>query len=157
MPDPTHVRDIMTSPCISARPETLVVEIAGMMSGLDIGSVVIADAQDNLLGIISESDFTSIGRWISYSLELAPAIFGARAATWEELREIYAKAGKLRARDVMSRDVFTVGPDEPIGEVLRIMLAKNMKHVPVVRGGKPVGMVSRHDILRLLLPNLGRG
>jgi len=158
MPETPHqVQEIMTSPCVTAGPETPLVEVAGMMQSLDIGSVVIADPDDRLLGIISESDFTAIGRFIPYTLELAPAIFGERAATWEELRHIYDKAGRLKAREVMSRDVYTVKPTDPIGEVLRVMLARNMKHVPVVESGKAVGMVSRHDVLRLLLPNLGRG
>jgi signal-transduction protein with cAMP-binding, CBS, and nucleotidyltransferase domain len=30
------------------------------------------------------------------------------------------------------------------------MLRRNLKHVPVVRDGKPVGMVARHDLLKLV-------
>jgi signal-transduction protein with cAMP-binding, CBS, and nucleotidyltransferase domain len=30
------------------------------------------------------------------------------------------------------------------------MLARDLKHVPVVRDGKPVGMLARHDLLKLI-------
>jgi predicted transcriptional regulator len=77
-------------------------------------------------------------------------VFGARAPTIAELERIYAMARKLRAREIMSDKVQTAEESEEIGVVVQRMLARKLRHVPVVRNGKPVGMLARHDILKLV-------
>jgi predicted transcriptional regulator len=59
-------------------------------------------------------------------------------------------ARQLPARQIMSDKVQTAEESEEIGAVVHRMLARNLRHVPVVRNGKPVGMLARHDILRLV-------
>jgi predicted transcriptional regulator len=50
----------------------------------------------------------------------------------------------------MSDKVQTAEESEEIGAVVQRMLARNLRHVPVARNGKPVGMLARHDILKLV-------
>jgi CBS domain-containing protein len=59
----------------------------------------------------------------------------------------YLKAHGLRAKDVMSRDVVTVQPDESITRIAELLLARNIKRVPVVTSGQMIGVVSRADVL----------
>lgn len=145
------VRDIMSSPAISVRPDTPVPEVGRLMQARDIGSVAVTDASGVLVGIITESDFTGLARCVPFSLDLAPVIFGARAGTWEELRRIYDHAKELRARDIMTDRPQTAREDEEVGAVVHEMLRHNRKHVPVVRDGVLVGMLARHDLLKLLV------
>ena len=91
-----------------------------------------------------------IGRCVPFSLAIAPVVFGARAATIAALERIYAMARQLRARQIMSDKVQAAEESEEIGAVVQRMLARNLRHVPVVRNGKPVGMLARHDILKLV-------
>jgi CBS domain-containing protein len=116
----------------------------------DIGAVVVVDASGRLCGIVTESDFTGIGRCVPFSLTMAPVVFGARAASMAELERIYAMARNLVARQIMSERVHTAEESEEIGAVVHRMLARDLKHVPVVRDGKPVGMLARHDLLKLI-------
>lgn len=143
------VRDVMSSPPVTVPEGMMVPEVAKVMTGRDIGAVIVVDAAGNLRGLITESDFTGMARCVPFSLELAPVIFGARAASMQELANIYEMARSLPASRMMSEKVITCREDDDIGEVVHTMLKKNLKHVPVMREGKPVGMVARHDLLKI--------
>lgn len=149
--------EIMIRPCVTVLDSSPLPEVAARMQALDIGSVVVVDSAGNAVGLITEGDFTGVGRCVPFSLKLAPVIFGARAGTFEELKKIYESAAKLTARQVMSPGIQGVSPDTEIGRVVQIMNEHKRNHVPVLEGTKPVGMVARHDLLRLLMPNMGRG
>jgi CBS domain-containing protein len=144
------VREIMSQPVVTVHEDTSVPEVARVMQRHDIGAVVVVDAEGRLRGIITESDFTGIGRCVPFSLALAPVVFGARAATLAELERIYAMARTLTAGQVMSGRVHTATESEEVGAVVHRMLGRNLKHVPVVRDGMPVGMLARHDLLKLV-------
>ena len=144
------VKELMTEPVVTVDENMLAADVARVMREHDIGAVVVVDASGQLRGIVTESDFTGIGRCVPFSLAIAPVVFGARAATIAELERIYAMARQLRARQIMSDKVQTAEESEEIGAVVQRMLARNLRHVPVVRNGKPVGMLARHDILKLV-------
>lgn len=146
------VRDIMTSPPVCVSSDTPAPEVARIMREQDIGAVIVVGDDGLLAGIITESDFTGMGRCVPFTLELAPVIFGMRAADLDELKHIYTLARQLVARQIMHEGVVTLSPDHTIGEAVQIMMNRGLKHLPVVRNGKPVGMLARHDILKLLLP-----
>ena len=50
---------------------------------------------------------------------------------------------------VMTRDVISSGPDAELDEARKLILTHNWRRLPVVGGGKLVGMLSRCDILRV--------
>lgn len=155
------VRDIMSSPAITVTEATPVPEVARLMQDRNVGAVIVVDRGGQLAGVITETDFARIAQAVPFSVRLAPVIFGRRAASPSELQEIFERASKLDAGDVMARDVRTVAEDASVGEVLRHMLDRDLKHVPVVRDvaggrrGTPVGMVARHDVLKLAAGKLG--
>lgn len=157
------VRDIMSSPAITVQEGTSVPEVARLMQDRNIGAVIVVARDGQIAGLITETDFTGIGRAVPFSLRLAPVVFGARPASLAELQEIYDRASRLDAAAVMSRDVHVVSEEAPVGDVIHAMLENDLKHVPVVRGavrgrgGTPVGMVARHDVLKLALGKLARG
>ncbi|HEY3449086.1 MAG TPA: DUF190 domain-containing protein [Myxococcales bacterium] len=53
----------------------------------------------------------------------------------------------LRVGEVMSREVVSVSKDTPVRQVIEAMLGKDYRAVPVVEGGKPVGIVTNSDLL----------
>lgn len=150
--DKRLVRDIMNAPPVSVGEETPVPEVARVMRDRDIGAVLVTRADGTLAGIISEADFSGMGRCVPFTLDLAPVVFGMRAADFEELKRIYSQARSLTARQIMHERVVTISPDTPIGEAVHLMVTKGFKHLPVVEGARPVGMLARHDVLKLLLP-----
>ena len=50
---------------------------------------------------------------------------------------------------VMTRDVISIGPDAELDEARKLILTHNWRRLPVVEGGKLIGMLSRRDILRV--------
>jgi len=61
----------------------------------------------------------------------------------------------MRVRDVMTTDVATVAPDTDLRDVAALLVAKRISGVPVVAGGRVVGVVSERDILFKERPSSG--
>jgi CBS domain-containing protein len=57
----------------------------------------------------------------------------------------------LRVRDIMGKNVVTISVSERLSTVEDIMTLGHVRHMPVVRGGKLVGVVSERDLLRASL------
>ncbi|MDD7967941.1 CBS domain-containing protein [Actinomycetospora lemnae] len=122
------VRDIMSHPVVSVRPDTPVSEAASLMVERGFSSMPIEDDAEGLVGIVGEADLVR-GR--------IPAQDGGTAA---------AHAG--RVGDVMTRSPMTCEPGADVADVVGTMLDHRLRAVPVVEGGRLVGMLARRDVLR---------
>ncbi|MBI3025254.1 MAG: CBS domain-containing protein [Candidatus Tectomicrobia bacterium] len=60
-----------------------------------------------------------------------------------------------RVRDIMTTNVVTISLDERLDLVDEIMTSGNIRHIPVTKGGRVVGIVSQRDLLRARLSSLG--
>jgi predicted transcriptional regulator len=60
--------------------------------------------------------------------------------------DVFSKKGKT-ARDIMSQHVISVTEETGIDEAARLMIGERIRRVPVIRGGKMVGLLSRSDVL----------
>lgn len=69
----------------------------------------------------------------------------------------------MLVRDIMTRPVVAIGPDEPIGDVTALMAQRRLRHFPVVEDGRLVGIVSDRDLRTVggehpdARPAVGRG
>ena len=59
-------------------------------------------------------------------------------------------------RDIMSRKVVTIAAGETLSTVEDIMTLGGVRHIPVVKGGDLVGVVTERDLLRTSLSNLNQ-
>ena len=137
--------DVMSSRVISVGPEATVGEIARLLLERHISAVPVVDTGGRIIGIVSEGDLmrraeTGTERHRSWWLRA----FGDTAI----LASDYVKSHALRARDVMTRDVVSVTPETKLGQIANLLEKHRIKRVPVVRGGKPVGIVSRANLLQ---------
>ena len=105
-------------------PGSSVAHVSQQLSVRRIGSVLVLDADGGVAGIVSERD-----------LVRALASHGAKAL-------------ELEARQVMTRDVVTCDPDESIDHVMEVMTSGRFRHLPVVRHGELLGLVSIGDIVK---------
>lgn len=54
----------------------------------------------------------------------------------------------LKARDVMTREVITIGPDATLAETIKVLVEKKISGMPVINtGGEIIGIISEKDIL----------
>jgi len=144
-----NVREIMVEPVVLVREDTPLEEVARIMLQRRIGCLPVVDGADKLVGIITESDFTGKERGFPFSAYLAPQVFGE----WVDesgIERIYEAARKRTASEIMTRQVVTATEDEPVTDLVVRMVQKDLKRVPVVRDGVPVGIVARHDLLKLM-------
>ena len=111
----------------------------------DISGVPVVDAGGRLLGIVTEADLVSkeaYGYRRRRALGLLADVLHGRDADW-----VRKGAGRT-ARDVMTAPVEVVAPGDDLPVAARRMLEGGHKRLPVVEGGRVVGVVSRHDLLR---------
>jgi CBS domain-containing protein len=108
-------------------PGTSVAQLSQQLSARRIGSMLVLDGEGSVAGIVSERD-----------LVRALASHGA-------------KAMELEARQVMTRDVVTCDPDDSIDQVMETMTSGRFRHLPVVRHGELLGLVSIGDVVKARL------
>jgi CBS domain-containing protein len=145
------IKDIMTREVVSVERDTPVDEVARLLIEHDIGGVPVIDKGRRVIGIVNESDLFLKEKGIPFSAVKAPMLFEQWVEP-EKLIEIYAEAHKHTAADVMTERVICVEEQDTIPGVALLMARHDVKHVPVVRDGKLVGMVTRLDIIRFLAP-----
>jgi CBS domain-containing protein len=143
------VQEIMTQPVIVAREDTTLEEIARTMLERGIGAMPVVDVHGKLSGIITESDFTAKDCGIPFSTYRAPQVFG-KWLTSEGCELIYEAARQTTAKQIMNRSVTTISEGETVERLLEMILDSDLKRIPVVRDGVPVGIVARHDLLKLM-------
>jgi CBS domain-containing protein len=144
-----RARDLMTSPAITVSPDDTLEHVARTMLEHGIGAVPVVDEDGRLLGIISERDLMAQEQGLPFSVYRAPRLFGHWLPP-EGLEEVYSLGRSLQARTVMRQPVVTVGEDATATQIAELMLETGRTHLPVVRDSRVVGMVTRHDLLKLL-------
>ena len=55
------------------------------------------------------------------------------------------------ARDVMTEQVLTIGPEVPVETLADLMVKRHVNPVPVIEGGRLVGVVARADVIRWMV------
>lgn len=147
------VSDIMTHPVITVTPEVTIGEAAELLIGHRISGLPVVNAAGEVVGIVTEGDL----------LRRAETGTERRRARWLEfliapgrLASEYAQAHGRRVGEVMTDTVVSVGPDEPIAELIDAMERRRIKRVPVIDQGRLVGIVSRANLVRALVQNLPR-
>jgi CBS domain-containing protein len=63
------------------------------------------------------------------------------------------KIAALTVKEAMTLEPVTVNPENDIEHVAKLMVDKKYHTLPVVEGGKVVGIVGKEDVLKTLLPN----
>ena len=144
-------RDVMTTAVVSVFADTPVREIARLLLGQGISAVPVVDAEGLPLGMVSEGDL--MGRNDLERVAGTEWWLQLLAGQEEVHRDWPASAHVLArtARDVMSAPVVAVGEDTSVPEIARLLTAHRIKRVPVVRDGRIVGIVSRANLLAVLL------
>src|SRR5262252_3191576 len=132
--------DVMVSDVITVGVDASIAEVAATLLNNHISGAP-------LVGIVSEGDLMrrpEIGTTKRHSwwLELISTKWGSATE--------YLKSHSRKVADVMSRDVITAKPDTPLGDIAAMLERNRIKRVPIVEGGKLVGLVSRANILQAL-------
>jgi CBS domain-containing protein len=110
----------------SISPDVTVYEAIELMAELGIGALLVTE-NENIVGIFSERDYT---------------------------RKIVLKNRSSRetaVREIMTENVICMTTDQNIEDCMATMSKHHIRHLPVVEGDKPVGMLSVMDVMRTIL------
>lgn len=160
MATPT-VQDIMVREVISVRPETSVIDAHELMQKHNFDGVPVVDAENNLVGIVTEYDLIVKGSSLhlpTFQKILAelPVYQKDRGAFRKEVDELQ----NMRVSDVMNSDPLTLPDHAPFEEVIAAFRDHHrVNPIPVIDTNKKVvGVVSRYDVVklfRLVAPSSG--
>lgn len=148
------VKDVMTTRIVSVSPQARISQAVELMVRHRISGLPVIDEAGALVGMVSEGDFlrrAEIGTQKPRPHWLAAFLHPGKLA------ENYAEAHGRRIDEVMTQDVLTIPETASLQEAVSMMESNDIKRLPVLRNGKPVGIVTRADIVHALLGHVGAG
>ena len=110
----------------SIAPEASVFDALALMAEKNIGALLVLD-QGQLIGVLSERDYTR------------NVVLQGRTAK------------DTRVREIMSSRPVCVGPGQTVEECLALMTDKRVRHLPVIEGGRVLGLVSIGDAVKAII------
>ena len=129
------VKDSMTREVVALSPETTAAEALALCRERRVRHLPVLE-EGRLVGIVSDRDLRSA----------APALGDP---------DLVSALEKIRVSDVMTRDVQTARPDDPIEEAANRMRERRIGCLPVVEDGALVGIVSSSDVMEALVYLVG--
>ena len=121
-----HLLEAKAPEIFSIGPDAPVIDAVRLMAEKHIGALLVMDGA-NLVGIVSERDYAR------------KIVLQGRASTNTPVREI------------MTSGVISVGCDDTIDHCMQIVTDKRIRHLPVVRAGEVVGVVSIGDLVKAVI------
>jgi CBS domain-containing protein len=112
---------VMTEQPVVLGAQSLLTDAAGAMRDSDIGDVIVVEG-GSVYGIVTDRDIVVRG-----------------IATGKD-------PSTTRLDEICSKELATVSPDTGVDDAVRIMREKAIRRLPVIEGGKPVGVVSIGDL-----------
>jgi len=151
MPSSTPVRDVMSTKVVTLRPDQTVEEAADVLAADRIGAAPVVDASGNLVGLLRDEDLilSEANVHVPTAITFLGADFVLPSALHRFEDELKKAAGAI-IDDAMETEFATVSPDDTLEHVATLMHDREITHVPVVEGGKLVGIVARGDLVRHL-------
>ncbi|MDD2372146.1 MAG: CBS domain-containing protein [Syntrophomonadaceae bacterium] len=148
-------REIMSRDVITVIPEEKVDKAARILVDNKISGLPVVDADDHVVGIITEKDL--IVRASELKVPFYLTLFDSIIFLDNPIRfnNDIKKYTASQVKDAMTRKVYVVEEDTPVSEIVEIMQKRAVNRVPVVRNDKLVGIITRNDILKTLVKSNG--
>ena len=140
-----RVREVMTEDVLTIGPEAPLKDVAKILVEHGVSGLPVCDIEGHVVGVISEGDILykehdptegRVGGPLAWLVEANPNSGGA------------AKAQAVTAGKAMTSPAVTIPPHESVAQAARIMSERRVNRLPVVKGGKLVGIVTRADLVR---------
>lgn len=117
-----RVRDVMSYPVLLVAPDTPIYDIHDILTRYGISVLPVVE-HDKVIGLISRR---TVEKAIYHGLAAQPA------------------------REYMTTDFDVIGPDDTLGRIKNLIVGKRQRFLPVVKGGKIIGVITRTDLLQIL-------
>ena len=144
------VRDFRDDDPATVTPELPVEDVVRILRREDQTGVPVVTESGRLIGIITESDLVMAGEEEDLHLPHYIELFGGIIflESMSHFEERLRRATAAKARDMMTEEVVTIGPDVDVREAARLISKRHHNRIPVVDGdGHLVGVITRADVL----------
>src|SRR4051812_19566170 len=148
----TLVRDVMDSDPDRVSEDTKIEDVIKLLKTNELPGVPVVNGGGRCVGIITENDLVISEEGSDLHLPHYIELFGS-VIFLEPLRHFEDKLRKAfaaTAKDLMTADPVTVGPDLSVAEAGHIIASEGHNRLPVVEHGRLVGVVTRVDVLGAL-------
>ena len=139
--------DFMTKNVITCNENQTVEDAATLMAEKGISVVPIVDDSGTLTGIITESDFITKIESVPHAMVNLRSLFGKNFNSGD-VEQVYRESKAKKLSDVMTKSPKTMDPDATLDEVVKFMGENDIKRIPVVDGGKVVGIITRTNVIK---------
>ena len=159
---PMKVRDVMSGDPISLKPTATLREAAITLADESVGGCPVVDPAGRIVGMLSEVDILEALKTQNKELRMLmpPEItFGISFVEIIREREAFSAFQEIETKlvkDIMTREVFWVGPEDNVEAAIQLMVKHKVHRIPVVEGGKLVGILTRGDVLRGFFRTVGQ-
>jgi CBS domain-containing protein len=124
-------------------------ELRGTVASHMTTDVIIASPTDTIQKIytmIMESGFSAFP--VVKKKRIVGLISRRDLIRTRRVQSVIAHHAQTTIEEIMSKDVITISPDEPIGSAAELLVKHDVSRLPVTDGDRIVGIVDRHDVLR---------
>ena len=144
----------MTHRVISVAPTTTLLQAAVLMRWNRFSGMPVTDEADRVVGVVSEKDVaralheaTGIGTPRGLLHTVIQATESAKAGSARTLEDCAARLKRGRVGEVMTASPVSVAEDAPLQDAAALMDEHRVNRLPVIRGKRLVGILTRHDVL----------
>ena len=143
-----NANELMSAPPVTIGPEETVADAARCMLNENVSCLPVVDGDNKVVGILTHTDFGLHPRFRPLA-DNVYSLLGSSVSP-RHIADVSQRVGSKLVRDVMPRRVFAVAGDTPIEKVVELMLRQGIHRVPVTEDERLVGVITRHDFLKLI-------
>ena len=149
------VRDVMSRHPVTVGPDATLMDALVLMRGQKVSGLPVVDESGRLVGVLSQRD-------VARTLKTAGGIpevtglfdllmFGLSNDSGVSVQVLHRILEETNVRDAMSSPPISLGSDAPLELAAEIMRENEINRIPVMRGDRLIGIVTRHDLVRALV------
>lgn len=145
-------RDIMTKDVVTVTPDTDITQAAKLLLDNHFNGLPVVDDKGRLIGIICQDDLI-----VQQKRLPLPSLFTffdglIPLTSYKSLEKEVDKIIASRVSQAMTPDPLTIGPEASLEDIATLMVNNNIHTLPVLEGGRLVGIIGKEDVLRTLMP-----
>jgi CBS domain-containing protein len=146
------VREYMDADPVTVTPDTSAEDVARLLGTHELHGVPVVNEAGRCVGIVTENDLVMADEegdlHIPHYIELFGGLVFLEPVRGFERR--LKKAMAATAKDLMTGDPTTIGPDEDVHAAAKVVSESGHNRLPVAEHGRLVGVITRADVLRAL-------
>ena len=149
-----QVSKVMAQEVVFLNQEDTITEAVEKFASKMISGAPVLDPDGLLVGMLSEKDIISAMEMKFKRLEMVyPSLSMVSVSFIEkfddkEVVEAFTEIANMRVSDLMKKEIFTLDPEATINQAIDLMARRSINRIPVMKGDKVLGIVTRKDIIR---------